>query len=559
MPPVDHASMQSMPARYRYAAFVRSALLILVLVTEFAFFSVRFDTGRVLYAHTVWTSLVTAGRFVIQFGVAILAAMLIFRGQRLRHELARLITCTLDDPPLLLPLAGHFVLMLALYQLTRLMLEGGVLFAGFAGMWIIGWGCVAVAWLACWCASVAPLRFWRALGSGVSLWLVVGSALAAALAVVAGQFADRLWQPLSHSTFWVVEKLLRVFYADMIVDADSLVVGTSRFSVQIAPQCSGYEGMGLVTVFLAIFLWIFRSQLRFPRSLLLLPIGCATIWIANAVRIALLIVVGVSISADVAAGGFHTQAGWLAFNVVTLGLIAVAWNSPFFASDTAFSATNPNQYRAAPYLVPFLALVGTAMLTNTFSAGAADAFYFFRIITTAAALIYFWKTYRERHIFQWSWSVHAVAAGVAAFGVWMLIERILGSTTDPTRAARANTLANMSKVMVIAWTTLRIAGAVLIVPLAEELAFRGYLTRRLQMTDFEQARLGSFSWFSFIGSSVCFGALHGRWLAAIFAGMAYALVLYRRGRLCDAVLAHATTNALIVTQVFYLGDWSLWS
>jgi exosortase E/protease (VPEID-CTERM system) len=559
MPAVDHASMQSMPARWRYAAFVRLALLLLLLLTEFAFFSVRFDTGRVLHAHTPWTSLVTAGHLIIQFGVAILAAMLIFRGERLKHELARLATFTLDAPPPLLPLAGHFVLMLALYQLTRLLLEGGVLFAGFAGIWVAGWGCVAVGWLACWCAALAPLRFWRALRNGASLWLIVGSALAATLAVVAGQFADRLWMPLSRSTFWVVEKLLRIFYADMVVDADSLVVGTSRFSVQIAPQCSGYEGIGLVTVFLAIFLWIFRRRLRFPQSLLLLPIGCATIWIANAVRIALLVVVGVSISPDVAAGGFHTQAGWLAFNAVTLGLIAIAWNSPFFANEATCLATNTNEYRAAPYLVPFLALVGTAMLTKTFSSGATDAFYFFRVMTTAAALTYFWKTYRERHILQWSWSFYAVAAGIAAFGGWILIDRILGSTTDPVRAAQANNLVSMSKIMVIAWATLRIAGAVLIVPLTEELAFRGYLTRRLQVTDFEQAPLGSFSWFSFIASSVCFGALHGRWLAATFAGMAYALVLYRRGRLCDAVLAHATTNALILTQVFYLGDWSLWS
>jgi hypothetical protein len=41
--------------------------------------------------------------------------------------------------------------------------------------------------------------------------------------------------------------------------------------------------------------------------------------------------------------------------------------------------------------------------------------------------------------------------------------------------------------------------------------------------------------------------------------MAYAWTVYRRGRLCDAVLAHATTNALIAAFVLGMGDWSLWA
>ena len=71
-------------------------------------------------------------------------------------------------------------------------------------------------------------------------------------------------------------------------------------------------------------------------------------------------------------------------------------------------------------------------------------------------------------------------------------------------------------------------GSVVTVPLAEELAFRGYLTRRLMATEFQEIPLGRFTWFSFLISSALFGALHGRWLAGILAGMLYALALYRR-------------------------------
>ncbi len=54
-------------------------------------------------------------------------------------------------------------------------------------------------------------------------------------------------------------------------------------------------------------------------------------------------------------------------------------------------------------------------------------------------------------------------------------------------------------------------------------------------------------------SSVLFGALHGRWLAGTIAGMFYAWALYRRGRVEDAILAHALTNALIAAAVLMLG------
>jgi hypothetical protein len=50
-------------------------------------------------------------------------------------------------------------------------------------------------------------------------------------------------------------------------------------------------------------------------------------------------------------------------------------------------------------------------------------------------------------------------------------------------------------------------------------------------------------------------ALHGRWLAGTVAGMCYAFAMYRRGKVADAVTAHATTNGLIAADVLILKDW----
>ena len=97
------------------------------------------------------------------------------------------------------------------------------------------------------------------------------------------------------------------------------------------------------------------------------------------------------------------------------------------------------------------------------------------------------------------------------------------------------------------------------VPLAEELAFRGYLVRKLISSEFESVDPRRFTWLSFLLSSILFGAIHDRWLAGTLAGMAFALALYRRGRISDAVVAHATSNALIAAFVLSTGSWSLWT
>jgi len=199
-----------------------------------------------------------------------------------------------------------------------------------------------------------------------------------------------------------------------------------------------------------------------------------------------------------------------------------------------------------------MVLVGTVMVTKAVSAGF-DWLYPVRVFATGAVLWCFRRHYAG--LFR-SWSWQAVLIGVAVFALWLALE--------PRPSAEANescadALRRVSTASAFLWIVLRVVGSVVTVPLAEELAFRGYLTRRLIAADFEKVTPGRFTWLSFVGSSVLFGLLHGRLLAGLLAGMLYALALYRRKELSDAVVAHATTNALIAAHVLATGTWSLWS
>ena len=169
----------------------------------------------------------------------------------------------------------------------------------------------------------------------------------------------------------------------------------------------------------------------------------------------------------------------------------------------------------------------------------------------AAVALLLWLFRREYAAMRWTTSWVSVALGVLVFALWVAR---WPATTDgaPTRSL-------ITGGWIAAWLAARVIGSVLTVPLAEELAFRGFLVRRLIAADFDAVRPGRFTWISFVVSSVAFGMLHDRWLEGTAAGMLYALAYYRRGSLGDAVTAHATTNAMLCIDALMTGDWSLFS
>jgi CAAX prenyl protease-like protein len=193
------------------------------------------------------------------------------------------------------------------------------------------------------------------------------------------------------------------------------------------------------------------------------------------------------------------------------------------------------------------------MVCAALSAGF-DYLYPVRFLAVAAALLWFRRQYAG---WSWSWSWTAVGIGIVVFVAWLALETTYQGLADV--GSFAQVLENMPSGWAALWLICRVLGSVVTVPLAEELAFRGFLTRRLQRIDFQEVPAGSFTWMSFLVSSVLFGLLHDRWLAGTVAGMLFGVALYRRGQLSDAVLAHATANALIAAYVLIGGTWSLWS
>ncbi|MCC6493155.1 MAG: exosortase E/protease, VPEID-CTERM system [Pirellulales bacterium] len=536
----------------------RWAALVVALILEVLALTVSFDTATLGRWNSRVVGVIDQSSVVGQIAIAAISAMFIFQGQRWRDGVQSL-CCIADErrsSSTALIVLVHILSFVTLYQLTSLVFssEHSGPF-GQRGL-LLAWMLAAIAWLVSWCAAVSPLRAWRFIVAR-PLMGAVGLAL---VAVGIGRTAQSWWRPLADATLGAVSAILSQFYDRLVLDRQARVIGAESFTVQIAPECSGYEGIGLTATFIAVFLWWFRRELRFPHALLILPLGIAMSWWANVLRIAALVTIGASFSQSVAVGSFHSQAGWLLFNAVAFGVVALAWKVRFFRLPQASgeAAEPPARYPAAPLLMPLLAMVAAAMVCAAFNSQSLDLLYPLKVIVAGGTLCYFAAAYSRDRLLQGSFSWAACWIGALVFVTWIALEPLAGVLPSQHVSAAAE-LHGLGPALATAWIVFRAIGSVVVAPLAEELAFRGYLTRRLIDEDFESVPMGSFSWPSFILSAVLFGGLHGRWMAGTLAGVAFGWALYRRGRLIDAIVAHATANALITGYVIATGDWTAWS
>jgi len=106
---------------------------------------------------------------------------------------------------------------------------------------------------------------------------------------------------------------------------------------------------------------------------------------------------------------------------------------------------------------------------------------------------------------------------------------------------------------------LRVLATVLTVPIAEELAYRGFLMRRFASPEFESLPFSAVRWPALLVSSAIFGVTHGAlWLPGTLAGLAFGMLAIRTNKIGEAVLAHAVANACIAADVLFFDQWQLW-
>jgi len=416
-------------------------------------------------------------------------------------------------------------------------------------LWLIAWATLAAALLTTAIAIALPVRAMVPFLYRARRPLLIGACVGL-LAWSLGRLTSQLWGVLGRFTFDGVAIVLRLADQNLVARPEQMEIGIDDFVVSIAPSCAGYEGIGMVLVFLAAVLWLERDELRFPHAWILLLIGVAAVLVANIIRIASLILVGRWLSPQIAGGAFHSKAGWILYCATALGIAVFARRWKFVRRGPA-AAVQDVWNPAAIYLMPLLVLLATTLVSSLVADGF-DYLYPLRPITVVAVL---WA-YRDSlplRALRPSWE--AAGLGVFVFVLWLALEPPASPEHIAAWPAHFDAMPAPTRTV---WLVFRVIGSVIAVPIAEEMAFRGYLLRRLVAADFTRVSYRAFNWQSLLLSSLAFGALHQRWIAGTIAGVCFALAQLRRGKLEDAIAAHAIANALIAADVLLFGAWNLW-
>jgi len=535
-----------------HTVYHRVAWIALLFILELVAISVCLDAASLGRAAVVTRLMQNWGAWTLRAIVAFISFFLVFGYFGARSVLQEVGRKPAPVPVRRALLAGHFGALALFGLLSRWVFGGRAL-----GPWTnpAALACLSCGLLAIGLAGIAflPLATWSKLVRGTGYaWAY--AAAAAIFVCWLGNTLRLLWRPAVEATFVIVKFLLGPFLSPVVSDPATATIGSAAFNVVIDPQCSGLEGIGLMLVFGVVWLWLFRQDLRFPQAILLVPVSLGAAFLLNSVRIAALILLGNAGAAAIALGGFHSQAGWIAFNAVALGLVVGSQHVPWVARGRPRAAAvgSRGDNPSVLYLGPFLAILAAGMVSRAF-AGRFEWLYPLRICAVAAVLWCYRKKYAK---LNWAFDWLGPAAGAAVFVLWIALDRlaVFGSSGGTVPGFTPGHGAAW-----IAWLWLRTLGAVAAVPIAEELAFRGFLLRRLVSADFESVAFRNTSLVAVLGSSVAFGLMHGpRWFAGSLAGLAYALVARRRGRIGEAIAAHAVTNALLAAWVITRGEWRLW-
>jgi CAAX prenyl protease-like protein len=217
-------------------------------------------------------------------------------------------------------------------------------------------------------------------------------------------------------------------------------------------------------------------------------------------------------------------------------------------------------YSTTSFIAPFVAFIGMMALRSTFGWNPQWE-YPVQVLVTAAIILTL-----SRRAFSWRAlrPLASIGVGVAVFVIWigpdalwpsyrhfwLFQNSITGSATSTLPSGAQSDFTFLA---------FRLIGTALIVPIIEELFWRGWLMRYLVNPEFQKVPLGTYTASAFWLTAALFATEHGSyWEVGLIAGAIYNWWLMRTENLMDCMLAHAVTNACLAIYVLGFGHWEYW-
>jgi CAAX prenyl protease-like protein len=216
-----------------------------------------------------------------------------------------------------------------------------------------------------------------------------------------------------------------------------------------------------------------------------------------------------------------------------------------------------NRHPAVAYIAPFAVFIALRWLPfpPQFLAPA-------RFVAVAATLMVFSRRVIPRRP---AFLIGSMLLGVAVLAIWIGPDMLWGPGYRESWLFHNGITGAARSVLPVLlrsnpyFIAVRVLESALLIPVLEELFWRGWLMRYLIRADFESVPLGRYTPLSFWVVALLFASEHGPyWEVGLVAGVAYNWWLVRTRNLADCMLAHAVTNALLAGYVLVFGQWQYW-
>jgi CAAX prenyl protease-like protein len=218
----------------------------------------------------------------------------------------------------------------------------------------------------------------------------------------------------------------------------------------------------------------------------------------------------------------------------------------------------PSRRAVCAYVAPFAAFVGIMALERVTNL-PPEILYPARFVTTLLLVLLVSRPYLSlRTVAPWA----SVVIGIAVFLVWIAPDRLFHYRhfwlfeNSITGAAVPSIPSELRRSL--AFIMMRTASCALLVPVVEELFWRGFLLRWLADRNWIKAPF-TYVPAVFWTATLLFASEHGPyWEVGLIAGIVYNWWILRTRNLADCILAHAVTNGLLSAYVLVTGEWQYW-
>jgi len=211
-------------------------------------------------------------------------------------------------------------------------------------------------------------------------------------------------------------------------------------------------------------------------------------------------------------------------------------------------------------VLPFVSMLVLVFVRDKFGEDFRYWIYFAQMLFGA------WCIWEMRSLvpeMRWSFSWEGVVVGVLVLVVWVGLDPWYPKNTLlASKGTPWNPFKQFGDGSALGWFffLVRTFGSAIVIPPIEEVFWRSFLYRYLVRTRFEEMPLSRMHWLSLLVTSALFGLEHYQWLAGILCGFAYQFLVVKKGRLGDAIFAHAITNFLLGVYICWKSGeaWNFW-